>query len=296
MDTFSLSMLYAGFKRVESWWNFKEVVSPFYRLYYIAAGKGRIYMDRNVYELSAGRLFLIPKFAFHSYECDDFMDHYYICFFDDQGGAPGVPEPLRMRVQPPAGPLDLPLVRRYLELNPGCSLPVVDPQQYDNRKALYENKPGNELPGRLESQGILLQLFSRFVTAASLGQPENSRASAGLHRAVRHIHQNLDKRISISELSELVWLTPDHFSRVFKKIMGMPPCEYIQMKRVERAQALLLSSCSSVSQVAESVGICNPAQFSRLFMKVARCTPREYREKQMAGLLGRRGREPLAGR
>lgn len=287
MNTFSLSMLYAGFKRAESWWNFKDVISPFYRLYYVAAGKGRIYMNRGVYELSAGQLFLIPKFAFHSYACDDFMDHYYICFFDDQRDAPGVSRPLQLQVQLPAGPLDLLLVQRYLALNPGRSLPVVDPQHYDNRKALYEPRPEKPLPGRLESQGILLQLFSRFLTDSALIDRDTGRAYAGLHRVVQYIHTHSDKRISIGELSEFMCLTPDHFSRVFKKTMGCSPCDYIQMKRIERAQALLLSSHLSIAQVAESVGIGNPAQFSRLFVKIARCRPREYRKKQLAGLLFR---------
>lgn len=289
-------MLYTGFKRVENWWNFKEVVSPFYRLYYIAGGNGRVYMNRNVYELSAGQLFLIPKFTFHSYECDDFMDHYYICFFDDQGGKPGVPEPLRMDVQLPAGPPDAWLMRRYLELNPNRSLPVVDPQQYDNQKSLYENKPANTLPAHLESQGILLQLFSRFITEGSMEGPDDRAARTGLNRVVHHIHKHLDGHISIIGLSELMCLTPDHFSKVFKKIMGMPPCGYIQMKRIERAQALLLSSRASVSQVAEQVGIGNPAQFSRLFAKIAGCTPSDYRRRQMNELLCRPGGELPAGR
>lgn len=85
-------------------------------------------------------MFLIPKFAFHSYECDDFMDHYYICFFDDLNGVPGVLNPLQLNLQPEAAPMDFSLIKRYLELNPYKSLQVVDPQSYDNTKSLYENR------------------------------------------------------------------------------------------------------------------------------------------------------------
>ena len=123
--TFSLSMLYAGFKRVENWWNFRNVISPFYRLYYIENGRGRVYINNVVYDLLPGQLFLIPKFAFHSYECDDFMDHYYICFFDDLNGVPGVLNPLQLNLQPEAAPMDFSLIKRYLELNPYKSLQVM---------------------------------------------------------------------------------------------------------------------------------------------------------------------------
>ena len=77
----SLPLLYADYSRVETWWNYQDVISPFYRLYLITKGKGKVYINQKGYELLPGQLFLIPKFAFHSYECDDFMEHYYICFF-----------------------------------------------------------------------------------------------------------------------------------------------------------------------------------------------------------------------
>ena len=79
-----------------------------------------------------------------------------------------------------------------------------------------------------------------------------------LDLAVQYVNKNLDKHISIIELADLMFITPDHFSKVFKKIIGIPPCEYIQMKRIERAQALLLTTNMSIMQIAESVGILQP--------------------------------------
>ena len=282
--TFSLSMLYAGFKRVENWWNFRNVIGPFYRLYYIENGRGRVYINNVVYDLLPGQLFLIPKFAFHSYECDDFMDHYYICFFDDLNGVPGVLNPLQLNLQPEAAPMDFSLIKRYLELNPYKSLQVVDPQSYDNTKSLYENRTEknlSQLSHTIESHGILLQLFSRFITEASMSQLHGSNSYIKLDEVIQYIHKNLDKRITVIELSERMCLTPDHFSKVFKKIIGVPPCEYIQMKRIERAQAMLISSKLNIMQIAECVGIYNPAQFTRLFSKLTQCSPREYRAKQL---------------
>ena len=58
LQDLSLFTVYAGFKHVESWWNFKNVISPFYRLYYIEKGKGRVYIDNIPYDLVPGHLFL----------------------------------------------------------------------------------------------------------------------------------------------------------------------------------------------------------------------------------------------
>lgn len=47
-NTYSLSMIYAGFKRVGTWWNYKNVISPFYRLYYIEKGNGKVYINNTL--------------------------------------------------------------------------------------------------------------------------------------------------------------------------------------------------------------------------------------------------------
>ncbi|WP_195333500.1 AraC family transcriptional regulator [Bacteroides salyersiae] len=282
-NTLFLSMIYTGFKRVGTWWNYKNVISPFYRLYYVEKGKGKVYINNLLYELAPGTLFLIPKFTFHSYECDDFMDHYYICFFDDVAGSVGIPNPMQMNFKIVAQTMDINLIKRYLDINPSKSLVVSDPRYYDNDKTMYEfhEQSSSYMAQSIESNGILLQLFSRFVTVNSVKPPTTNSSYEKLDVVVQYINKHLTKRIAVPELAQLIHLTPDHFSKVFKKVMGTSPCEFIQMKRIERAQALLLTSRMSIMQIAESVGIYNPAQFTRLFTKISQCPPKEYRAKQL---------------
>lgn len=279
----SLPLLYADHSRVETWWNYQDVISPFYRLYLITKGRGVVYINQKAYELLPGQLFLIPKFAFHSYECDDFMEHYYICFFDETIGGKGISDPMKMKLQVEATAADYSLMERFLALNPCKSLPASDPKHYDNDRNIYAKE--NELSvatfaTAVESSGILLQLFSRFITEECLRVPGANSSYEKLDVALQYISKHLDQRISVAMLADQMCITPDHFSKIFKRIIGMPPCEYIQMKRIERAQTLLLTSHMSVAEVAEKVGIGNLSQFSRLFSKLVHCSPREYRSKQ----------------
>lgn len=280
----SLSMIHTGFKRVGTWWNYQNVISPFYRLYYVEKGRGKVYINNTAYELNSGTLFIIPKFAVHSYECDDFMDHYYICFFDDLAGSVGIPNPMQMNLRMTARSTDLELIKRYLTLNPYKHLMVSDPQHYDNDRTLYETceRVSCLHAARLmESNGILLQLFSRFITEECFKKRTTNSSYEKLGVVVQYINKNLDKHISMIDLAGLMYLTPNHFSKVFKKVIGISPCEYIQMKRIERAQALLVTSNMNITQIAESVGIYNSSQFTHLFTKVAQCSPKEYRTKQL---------------
>ena len=69
----SLQIIFAGSKRVGTWWNYRNVISPFYRLYHIDGGEGSVMMHGRVYPLTPGKLFLIPKFTLHSYRCSGYM-------------------------------------------------------------------------------------------------------------------------------------------------------------------------------------------------------------------------------
>lgn len=280
LQDLSLFPIYTGFKHVESWWNFKNVISPFYRLYYIEKGRGRVYIDGVPYDLVPGQLFLIPKFSFHSYECSDFMDHYYICFFDDLIKRTGIPHPDKMNLQVQSRPSDPELIKRYLELNPHQELVTVDPKRYNTTIYKQDNRV-SPLASAIESNGILLQLFSRFLTDECVDKYAGNSTYDKLDDVTNYINRNLDKHIPIVELAKIACLTPDHFSKVFHSVMGTPPCRYIQIKRIKRAQALLLTSDMSVAQVAESVGIYSPSQFTRLFTKIALCNPKEYRMQQL---------------
>lgn len=276
----SFPLLYADYSKVESWWNYQDVISPFYRLYLITKGSAKVYINQKGYDLQPSQLFLIPKFTFHSYQCDNFMEHYYICFLDETVGGSGIRNPLNMNLQVSATSMDYSLMERFLILNPDKSLPTLDPKRYDNDRNIYEkgNKtPTSDFAITMESNGILLQLFSRFLTEECLCTSGVNNSYEKLDLAILYIHTNLDKSIPVTALADLMCITTDHFSKIFKRIIGMRPNEYIQMKRVERAQTLLLTSRLPIAEIAEKVGISNLSQFSRLFSSRVRCSPREYR-------------------
>ena len=191
---------------------------------------------------------------------------------------------MKMKLQVEATQTDYSLMERFLMLNPYKSLPTSDPKYYDNNKTIYtreESVPISTFSDLVESSGILLQLFSRFITTECLLSTEANSLSEKLDVVIQYINKHLDERITVSSLANLMCITPDHFSKVFKRIIGMPPCEYIQMKRIERAQTLLLTSHMSILEIAEKVGINNFSQFSRLFSKMVHCSPRKYRTKQL---------------
>jgi AraC family transcriptional regulator len=112
--------------------------------------------------------------------------------------------------------------------------------------------------------------------------PAEPRATGGLaawqeKRVVQHIAERLSERIALSELAELVRLSPFHFARSFKRSFGMPPHRYHMMRRMEEAKALLAQPDLSVTEIGMRQGFSETSAFTSAFHKLTGMSPTQYR-------------------
>lgn len=70
IDQLHLLILNVGLAIHNADWNWKNVNSPFTRLYYVTEGTARIILPSGIQELVPNHLYLIPSFTTHSYSCD----------------------------------------------------------------------------------------------------------------------------------------------------------------------------------------------------------------------------------
>ena len=96
-----------------------------------------------------------------------------------------------------------------------------------------------------------------------------------------YIDQHLDEELSEKDLAEQLYVTPSHFSRLFKQEEGIGCREYIIGRRLERAKNLLCSSDLRVGSIAAAIGYKDVNYFSASFKKYTGQAPGEYR-KQMS--------------
>jgi AraC family transcriptional regulator len=78
-------------------------------------------------------------------------------------------------------------------------------------------------------------------------------------------------------LAGLAGLSPFHFSRAFKESFGLPPHRYLNVRRIERAKALLAQPELSVTQIGVELGFAESSSFSTAFHKRTGITPTGYR-------------------
>ena len=81
----------------------------------------------------------------------------------------------------------------------------------------------------------------------------------------------------VRELARELSLSPDHYSKVFRKVAGISPRELIQRARADRASQLLRESGMAVGEIASQLGYSDVFQFSRLFKKRTGRSPSAWR-------------------
>lgn len=277
-NSLSLHMIYTGYYKAGKEWSYKKVLSPFTRIYLIDKGTANLFMNKQKYIMKEGDMVIVPKFTFHEYECNEFINHYYICFFDHFINRSNIFECFNIEYQTKASSFDKYLMKRFLELNPGRQIIDPDPKSYDNKPEIFNkiNIDNNKLINEIESNGILLQLFSRFLIHNNAANRINENKYKRMSNVFSYINNNLGNKILIKDLSDIMCVSPDYFIRIFKNINGITPNQYIQKKRIERAQTLMTSSFLSIKEIAEEIGIPNLSQFSKAFHKSTGLTPTEY--------------------
>ena len=274
-----LILLNIGYAVHRADWNYKNVNSPFARIYLVRQGIAKLHLQDQVQYLTPGHLYLIPPFTLHSYECDDFYTLYYIHIYENPLSNQRILEDYIFPVEVDATPLDSQLVEQLADINPGRNLKEYDPSNYDNSSTLMQNillHTKNPTYTMMETQGILLQLLSRFMKEAT---HKYEITDNRIRKTIRYIRKNIDKNITIDELTEICCLSKDHFIRLFKEEIHVTPVQYINQKKIEKAQLLIITDNRPVKDIAYTLSFENVSYFNRLFKRYTGLTPVMYKSK-----------------
>jgi AraC family transcriptional regulator len=95
-------------------------------------------------------------------------------------------------------------------------------------------------------------------------------------RVAEFIEEHLAENVLLSQLAEVVQLSPFHFARAFKQSFGEPPLRYLASRRIKRAKELLTGD-TTVTQVGLAVGFAETSSFTTAFRKHAGLTPTAFR-------------------
>lgn len=101
-----------------------------------------------------------------------------------------------------------------------------------------------------------------------------------IRQTIQYIEDNYNKDLKLWKLAKRVFISPDYFSRLFKKVAGCTYAEYITKVRIDNAKILLSNPVISIAEVAKKTGYSDPNYFSRVFKKNVGMPPSEYKKIQ----------------
>jgi AraC-like DNA-binding protein len=132
----------------------------------------------------------------------------------------------------------------------------------------------------LMMSALLLQILSNYLRCTGTEVPFESthyRAWSNIHDAIIFLQENHHKsNLGIDENAAASHLSPAHFSRQFKTLIGMSPYRYLRRYRIDRAKVLLMNGRLSCTEVGLATGHVNVALFSRVFRQFEGMSPTRW--------------------
>lgn len=150
----------------------------------------------------------------------------------------------------------------------------------------YMGEAGEMETGKLDALSKSLRSTSKeeacevtemFLTQMLGKQEENVHEIIG--KAKYYISEHLTEELTVSNIAESLYITPNYFSRLFKRVMKEGCNEYIVRKRIEKAKSLLDTTSLKVGEIAQMVGYRDTNYFSLAFKKHTGKSPTKYREE-----------------
>lgn len=277
IESLNLQMLNVGLARHNGDWNWQQVNSPFTRIYLVTEGEARLHLPSATVELRPRHLYIVPAYTVHSYECQGVFVHYYLHIYEGYKNETNVFDMFDFPVEVDANDTDYQLFDEMCRSYPEASLPESNPQAYDNTTSFTDYaKRYNALTlgQKMRLRGTMLMLFSKFMQRAT---PRVWTSDERMTKVLAYIQNHLYDNIDVEVLAGIACVNKCYFIRLFKRELGQSPLRYINQKKTEKAQLLLLTADMPVKEVAYELGFFDLSYFIRLFKKKVGMTPQEYR-------------------
>ena len=102
-----------------------------------------------------------------------------------------------------------------------------------------------------------------------------------LNLIIEHINNNLDSKIDLKTLAELSNVSPFHFHRISRALLGEPIGAYISRTRLEQAAKMVRYSDLKMEVIAYHVGFETPSSLSKAFKAHFGISPTLYRKDKL---------------
>lgn len=246
-----------------------------YEFYFLLAGEGNYFIDRETYRVSGGMAVMIKKNQIHRTSMEEKASSDRILVNLD--------ERLLKEICTDAGMMPVwEWVRGSYGVNklPDHEWQEIKGVLMQTLTELDEKPEFYDAAVKLNMARVLLLLYRFRENAREFG--ENRKVDTPKYRKVHEIAEYLrlhgETGESLEELAERFFISKAYMTRIFREVTGFTVNEYKNVMRVNKAKALLQNSSLSMKEIAAKLDFSDVTYFERVFKKHTDTTPLKYRK------------------
>lgn len=125
---------------------------------------------------------------------------------------------------------------------------------------------------------LLVNQYSSYVGTIETFQRQRC-ALERLRPLFQHLEERYGEPIQVRDAARMSGLSKSHFMNLFKRTTGQSFMAYLTRCRIERAQALLVTTDIAMSRISQETGFCDQSYFGNVFRRLMGMAPAAYRRK-----------------
>jgi AraC-like DNA-binding protein len=241
---------------VYSWDGMKRGTSPFLVIQHTILGEGRLDYAGTKYRLTPGQTMLVTMPHAHRYwlERGGAWEYFWLLLTGR--------EALRLarEVLEAAGPVLTPDAGQIDRLAGACLTALTAPRL---------------APG--EASTLAYAAMSALHDAAFAGAEAVPALPPALARVTGFIEAHLAEPLPVDRLASVAGMSRAHFVRLFTAALGQAPSDFVEARRLERIERLLLATEMKVGEIAAATGFADGNYLAKVFRRRRGLTPLAFR-------------------
>ncbi|MCB0643239.1 MAG: AraC family transcriptional regulator [Phaeodactylibacter sp.] len=149
-----------------------------------------------------------------------------------------------------------------------------------------EDHPSKDVFADFMLRELIIRILQAETKKIYTEQTLQLSSSHRLAFIIQYIRENLDKPLTIAELSQKIYMSESNFHRVFKNELNISPVDFINNERIKKAASLLQDPRRRIKDVYLECGFNSLSYFIRMFKRMEQLSPKEYQQKVQQEQIG----------
>lgn len=225
-------------------------------------GSLKLEYEKEIYSVSSSEIVLLDQYHPHHYWCEDSCSFLFFHFNGKDTSS---------------------LVKHLLEVNgsPVFSCPqfgqIAETFSQTYRTLIYHN-----LKVERELSIMVYEILCQLENNEQMYVHNIEHYSKSVGQAISYFQQHVHENVTLTEICDVVHLSPYYFTRLFKKETGYTPVSYLSNLKISLAKLMLRTTNITITQIADSLGYSSDASFINAFKLRTQTTPAAYRNRLKA--------------